>query len=128
MKQALRDQVLTEGISNVADRIRRYDQRWNQIHQIFQERGADPAHADTPGWRTGLLCHEQKSIGAGALATIVDMYRVDTAALKEERDLAKQAAQELGQWTEKTESSFDLSSLSDEELEVLERIRAKVSG
>lgn len=127
-KRVMRDQVLQEGIANLVNRVRRYDLRWNQIDQFFRERGADPAHTAYPGWKTGLLCHEQKSIGAGALACIVDMYKVDTATIKEERDLAKQAAQELGQWTEKSETSFDLSGLSDEELETLERIRGKVGA
>jgi hypothetical protein len=37
----------------------------------------------------------------------VEVYSVDTALLKELRDLEKQAAQELGQWTAKTEIVTD---------------------
>ncbi len=126
-KAEIRKQVLEEGIANVVTRVRRYNKRWNQLNTVFDERAEDKSHASVPGWTTGLLCHEQRSIGSGDLATVVDIYKVDVGSIKEEREIAKQAAQELGQWEEKTRHSFDLSKLTDEELEAFERISSKIT-
>lgn len=123
----LQKEALSAGVANVADRVRRYNKRWNGINQVFEERATDPSHMAVPGWTTGLLVHEQKSLGSGELATVVDLYRVDVGAIKEEREIAKQAAQDLGQWTERTQQSYDLSGLTDEELEVLDRINNKLT-
>lgn len=126
-QEEIRKRVFSEGVADLAGRVRRYNKRWNQINRIFEARAADATHAGVPGWETGLLCHEQKSIGSGELATVIDQYKVDVGTIKEERELAKQAAQELGQWEEKTKTSFDLSNLSDEDLNALERISSKIT-
>lgn len=106
-KEEIRKRVFTEGIGDLLARVRRYNKRWGQIDQVFAERAADPAHSSVPGWTTGLLCHEQKSLGSGDLATVIDVYRVDVGTIKEERELAKQAAQDLGQWSEKKDVTTD---------------------
>jgi hypothetical protein len=124
---AARKVILETGIADRVERVKRLGKRWNQINEVFQARANDPGHISVPGWDTGLLCHEQKSLGSGDLATVVDVYKVDTATIKEEREISKQAAQELGQWTEKVQTSYDLSNLSDEELEALERISNKLA-
>jgi hypothetical protein len=67
------------------------------------------------------------------VARIVYTYRVDVALLKERRELLKQAAIELRQWVERSESTsrdglpaaLDLSQLTDDELAQLERLTAK---
>lgn len=123
----LRQTVMKEGIADRVERVKRLQKRWDGINKVFQERGDDPIHSSHPGWTTGLLCHEQRSIGSGDLASVVDIYKVDVGTIKEEREIAKQAAQELGQWTEKIQQSYDLSNLTDEELETLERISSKLA-
>lgn len=112
-KAEIRERVFSEGIADKALRIRRLDKRWKAIDRLIEARAFDLA-MHVAGGDTGLLAHEQKSIGAGDLATVVDVYKADTALLKEEREIAKQAAIELGQWTEKVE--HDISKLSDAEL------------
>jgi len=127
-KEQIHQAILQEGIGNRLERVKRLHTRWNQIDEVFLARAEDPSHALQPGWTTGLLCHEQRSLGSGELATVVDIYKVDIGTIKEERELAKQAAQELGQWTEKTQTTVDLSKLSDEDLENLERISSKLGS
>lgn len=127
-KEEVRQTILKTGIADRVERVRRLNKRFDGLNQVFEERGADPTHQDVPGWSTGLLCHEQKGVGSGPLAEVVDVYKVDAGAIREERELAKQAAQELGQWTEKVQNSFDLSNLTDEELDVLERIQSKLTA
>lgn len=56
-----------------------------------------------PGLNTGLIVKDIKSVGYGDDAELVDVYRVDTPLMNEIRQGLKQAAQEVGQWTEKRE-------------------------
>jgi hypothetical protein len=55
-----------------------------------------------PGADKGLLARSYKQLGSGEDATIVEEYAVDGVLLKELREHEKQAAQELGQWSEKS--------------------------
>ena len=69
---------------------------------LMTERGADMAEA--PGGSTGLLVRQYQ--GAQAMP----VYKVDTgllSLLSELRALEKQAAEELGEWTEKRERPGD---------------------
>ena len=88
------------GIGNVANRIKRLDRDWKKLQKIVEARAA-AADPDIPGMDTGHITHTEKMIGQGPMAQVIDEYRVDVATLKELRDIEKQAAQELGQWTEK---------------------------
>jgi hypothetical protein len=82
-------------------RMRAYDERWRALQRVIAERAADPAVQAVPGGRTGLLVRTVKVIGSGESAREVEEYRVDTALLKELRELEKQAATEAGQWSER---------------------------
>ena len=65
--------------------------------------------AGVPGGATGLLVRDYKGKNAGAPA-----YRVDTALIAELRALMRQAAEELGQWVEKSETNtLSLKELAD---------------
>jgi hypothetical protein len=55
-----------------------------------------------PGAETGLLTRTYKQIGSGEGAEKVEEYQVETGLLKELREHEKQAAQELGQWADKS--------------------------
>lgn len=101
-REAIRKEVLRVGITNQVNRLKRLDKRWRQIDQLITERGRE-MDGDVAGGGTGLLAHDKKSIGSGDSAYEVDVYRADVALLKEERELAKQAAIEIGQWQEKTD-------------------------
>jgi hypothetical protein len=101
---AIRADVLKIGIADVVNRIKRRDLRWNQIKKVTISRAAllegDDKSADSG---TGLIVHSVKMIGSGPNAMPVDVYEFDAALLKEEREIEKQAAIELGQWQEKTD-------------------------
>jgi hypothetical protein len=93
-------------------RLRAYDRRWRALHEIIAERAADPAMQGVPGGRTGLLVRRVKVIGAGESAREVEEYEVDTALLKELRELEKQVAVEAGQWATKSEVRGAAASVS----------------
>ena len=98
--EEIRKKVLSHGIADLVQRVKRLDKRWNAIDRLIAARGM--SLRDVPGGETGLLCKEQKVLGGGEFSEVVDVYKVDAALLKEERELAKQASIELGQWQEKT--------------------------
>lgn len=110
---------LTERFA-VASRVRRVknlDGRVNRLKRIMAERAADDDMADVPGGKTGLLVRRIKSIGSGENAQVVNEYEVDAALLRELREHEKQAAIELGQWTEKREHRIpDIDDLIAAEL------------
>lgn len=97
--------VEAEGIANRQNRVRSQNDRWQKMLTVFAERAADPTFARVPGWQTGLLVHTVKGVGRGEYFQLIDLYEVDTGTLRELRELEKHAATELGQWTEKQETS-----------------------
>lgn len=101
--EAFRQEVRRRGIAVRERRLQVLDDTWDRLQRVIQERADDPTHANVPGWKTGLLVHNVKSVGGGDNATVVDLYEIDTGLLRELREHKKQAAQELGQWTEKHE-------------------------
>jgi hypothetical protein len=126
-KKMLEQETLKASITDRAARIARLQKRWDAIDVLIQARADDPQHMSVPGTETGLLAHEQKSLGSGELATVVDVYRADVALLKEERGLAKQAAIEMGEWQEKIQHDF--TTLPDEDLKrELAAIAARVGA
>lgn len=96
----VRQEIRKRGIAIVENRVAALQDRHDRMVRVISERAADPKMATVPGGTTGLLVHNVKSIGAGPTAEKVDLYEVDTGLLKEMREHEKQAAQELGQWTE----------------------------
>jgi hypothetical protein len=84
-------------------RVCALEDRWLRLQQVIVERAASAEMQRVPGGRTGLLTHAVKGIGAGENFQVVDAYDVDASLLREMREIEKQAAQEVGQWTEKHE-------------------------
>lgn len=127
-REELRKRVFTEGIADVANRLRRLNKRWNQIDQIFRERADEPLDRLQPGTSTGLLRKvvQTKTTKSGDVFQ-TEYFVPESDLLREERELSKQAAQELGQWEEKTRTSFDLKNLTDEDLETLDRLTSKLT-
>lgn len=83
-------------------RVAALNQRWLALHSVIEARATDPKLAKAPGGKTGLLTRSLKSIGNGPGARTIEEFTLDTGLLKELRELEKQAAQELGQWIDKT--------------------------
>ena len=92
-----RKKVRAEGIANRQNRVDFMNERWAKLRQVLEERGLDPSVQAVPGGKTGLLCQQANEV-----------YAVDTGTLKELREHEKQAAQELGQWMERSESKTDV--------------------
>ena len=78
------------------------------LADVFDARAADPEAALAPGGQTGRLVVEDKVIGTGDMAARITTSKVDDGAIALKASLLRQIAQELGQWTEKREHSFDL--------------------
>lgn len=100
-RQLWRERIETTGVANRTNRVQAYTDRWHRLQQVIAERAADPEMQDVPGGTTGLLVHQTKAIGTGKSQTIIDEYAVDVATLKELRGLEKQAAEDLGQWSQR---------------------------
>lgn len=88
-------QTIAQEIGNRNARLKALQHRWELMQRVIQERGEDPSFAEVPGGKTGLLCRDYKGKDANQ-----EIYRVDTGLLAELRLHEKQAAQELGQWSE----------------------------
>lgn len=101
--EAERQAIEARGIADRQNRVNRLNHRAKLIDQVIAERGADPDMQDVAGGKTGLIVHNVKGVGKGEDFQLIDLYEVDTGLLKELREHEKQAAQELGQWTEKRE-------------------------
>lgn len=97
-----RARVRRRGIAILERRVAALQDRWERLQQVIQER-AEELDGECPGGSTGLLTRQLKVIGRGEDAREVEEFSVDTGLLKELREHEKQAAQELGQWTERKE-------------------------
>jgi hypothetical protein len=121
--------VKAEGIANRQNRVAALDDRWRRMQRVVEARAEQ--YKDVPGGDSGLLVRQVKLVKVYGSATEVDEleggegpegdvltsmkrevevaeYAVDTGLLRELREHEKQAAQELGQWTEKREHSGEL--------------------
>lgn len=103
IRKTLGDLALRHVISKRHRRVRALDERWEKLQRVIAERGAAKEMAKVPGGRTGLLVRTVKGLGTGDNFRTVEEYEVDTGLLRELREHEKQAAQELGQWSEKRE-------------------------
>lgn len=129
--EEFREHVRRRGI---ADRERRVDalhDRWRKLQKIIEARALAYAK-DAHGADTGLLCQTIRWEGKGDDARAVIEYELDAALLRELREHEKQAAQELGQWSEKREVSgpdggpISLTELSTHDLNALGKIARKL--
>lgn len=121
--EATRQAVLTTGIADRVNRIRRINRDWQRLQRVIDSRAAlayahtvarqqvaaddDPALADAPlemfeeagGMLTGAVVRKETPTKFG----IAIEFTVDTGTLAELRAMEMQAAKELGQWTEKAD-------------------------
>jgi len=120
VKQRYWEEAADIGMQRKTERARRLADRLDRIHRVIEERAAagssraesqaygidfDEDLAAAPGGGSGIVVHQKRQIGTGKNAEIIDEYVVDTATLHTEAALSKQLAQEIGQWTEKSEST-----------------------
>jgi hypothetical protein len=155
--EAARAEALRCGVAVKAERIRGYQDRYQRMRALLDARAAmgqrlvaatqGDSDADRylrslfgkgelpPGLETGLLVKTVKVVGK----VTEEEWSVDTGLLSEMRACEKQAAQEMGDWTERQEHTGarggpivvsrgpDLSGLSVEELEALERTATRLA-
>ena len=111
----------------IADRNARLaalQDRWQRMRALIDARAEDMR--DVPGGQTGLLVEAKKPTKYGDVVE----YQADTALLREMRETEKQAAIEVGQWSEKSETTWtfdgDITKLSPaaqaKMIEQLERV------
>ena len=94
-----REEAKTNAIAMQEYRIARLADIEQRYVQLIEERAA-ALDGKVPGGGTGLLVQQTKVVRSGDDVEIVHEYKADTAVTKEIRETLKQAAQELGQWTE----------------------------
>jgi transposase-like protein len=90
----------------VAKRVKRVE-ALDEVHagllRMISERKARYAGEDHPGAATGLLVKTYKSIGSGAAAYAEIEWAVDRPLIQALLEVQKQAAIELGQWSERAD-------------------------
>jgi len=99
-------EVKTRGIAVLEYRVQVLDDLERGYLQVIAERAA-AMEGEVAGGGTGLLVRQEKQLGTGDRATIITEYQADTGITSEIRALHKQAAQELGQWSEKRDINLD---------------------
>jgi hypothetical protein len=96
----LSDHALNHGIARKDNRLSVLQEMHNRLLRTIEERAADPAMAQVPGGKTGLIVRKGL-VSSGKL--VAYEYAVDIATLKELRAIGEQAARELGQIVDKRE-------------------------
>ena len=99
-------------------RIRRVEAligRWQKLDDVIAARAARVAEATAatpqrgqpaPGAHTGLMARSLRGLGSGDNFRVIVEYKVDIELLKEMREIEKQIAIEVGQWSERREHSI----------------------
>jgi hypothetical protein len=133
--------ALRHGIALRNRRLKEMNFRWNLLQKVISDRAADTRMEGIPGGPTGLLVIEEaetvtlKNADGSERAEVVPVkVAVDTAMLKEMRELEKQAAQEVGQWVNKIAPTnpdgtdeFHAGVFADDEVAaILERLAARL--
>jgi len=93
-----RQAIIARGIIEKQNRLDAYNDLFNRSYQVINAR-ADDISMQGAGSNTGLMVRTYKA----TKLDVYEEYAVDTALIREMRELAKQTAQEMGQWTEKQE-------------------------
>lgn len=97
MTEAFESEALEQGLARRAVRLAAKMERHQLLRRVIEERGRADYMQEVEGGKTGLLVRDYKG------ASFVPVYKLDAALLKEMRDLEREIAIELGQWTEKRE-------------------------
>ena len=105
--ETFRRAVLRYGVAVLERRVAALDDRWRRMLRIIAERAEDPEMQNVPGGSTGLLVRIVKGGAGGEGIKPICQFELDTGLLRELREHEKQAAQELGQWTEKRQVGGD---------------------
>lgn len=118
-------------VTQAALSIRHRSQRLDSLQQLSDRhmKLIDARSRGEAGLETGLVVRRLKSIGNGDNAQVVEEYLYDGKVVEETRNIGRQAAEELGEWSQRVVveqgNSIAARSLADtltlDELEELER-------
>lgn len=130
-RAAVLEVVKSEGIADKANRLRALDRRWQAIQSVIKARAEDATGRAfredvAPGAETGLMVRREKMIGGGEAAREIVEWAVDVPLLRELRDMEKQAAIEVEEWSEKR--TIDLSTLTIDQIATLLGAEALTGG
>jgi Terminase small subunit. len=120
--KAAQDELRAEGITAKANRIGDYAELRDRLWLIINERGQEHGKRDEAyeaaasmfnvagetkmlGGASGLLTRKFNIVGAGRSARIIEEHQLDTGLIQQLLNVDKQAAQELGEWSEKRQIS-----------------------
>lgn len=98
--EELRRDARQLGIAVKENRLRSLDDRWRRLNAIILQRARHDDFQGFPGGNSGLMGRVVKWIGNGENRELVVEHELDVGLLREIREVEKQAAMELGQWTE----------------------------
>lgn len=101
LREQMQAAIMETGIAVKANRILSYDDDLQRLQMIIDERAADPTMQHIPGARSGYLVRRYKALGSGDSMEIREEVAFEAELSRERRELRKQAATEMGQWTEK---------------------------
>jgi len=122
--EGFRAVLRSRAIGAVERRVDRLNRDWLKLQRVIEERAAAPEMKNVPGGDTGLLAHNIKAVGKGDDFQLIDVYEVDTGLLAELRQVEKQAAIELKQWTEKVEQKVEGGPITVNVVEVVKPANA----
>lgn len=105
--QAWRDLVKSRGIATLEYRLNRLDELERTYFDLIEARKKAYSGSEVIGGDTGLVVVQKKSIGSGPSAYEVEEYVADVAVTKEIRAIYEDAAKEMGQRVEKSETKHD---------------------
>lgn len=118
--EAERQAIIARGIADKQNRVGDLQDARQRIRALIEARAAD-LKDEVPGGDTGLLVREPMLAKVyGTLSEedgqfiplgkseLVFKYAFDAAVLRELREVLKQAAQELGQWNEKGDTTGEM--------------------
>lgn len=109
IKRSIAARLTDCSIREVDARVRALQDRWDRLNRIVAARAADPDIRRAPGGETGLLVRTLRQLGRGEESQIIEEFALDAGLLKELREHERQAAQELGQWAERTEHTGEVT-------------------
>ena len=113
-------------ITNRNNRLQAIQHRWDLMRELIFERGRHEDYQRVPGGSTGLLCLDYKGKDANQ-----PIYRFDAPLMAEMRLAEKQAAIEMGQWSEEaapTEVSRAFAGSVEELLIIYRRVQSTDSN
>jgi 16S rRNA A1518/A1519 N6-dimethyltransferase RsmA/KsgA/DIM1 with predicted DNA glycosylase/AP lyase activity len=122
-QQEMATHAFRQGIAQRENRLGALADRWKRMHALMEARAQAYDSPEIPGGSTGLIVEEVKVSPKGDKTVV---YSFDRALFQEMRETEKQAAIELGQWTEKRANlnvNVDTGEehLTDEQAEAIRR-------